>query len=211
MESDANYKLLCQAVEEATPDTLRKLLKTLFRSNESARKDAEPWLLAPSQNAKKRRAADDDLGRSREENQKSQPQPELTCRYRTCETCEVVFDVTENEIDSCQTHPGTSCIFDFEGTSRIAVLQWSTYWLIWSLTNAGGWCTGYVNVDADFFEDDDIITWGTEPPPDDWTTHWYFDELPEGFIYDCCQRRANEEPCVIQKHTPAKKHVAVGA
>lgn len=49
MESDANYKLLCQAVEEATPDTLRKLLKTLFRSNESARKDAEPWLLAPSQ------------------------------------------------------------------------------------------------------------------------------------------------------------------
>jgi len=107
MEDNTNYKLLCQAVEEATPDTLRKLLKATFRSNQSARKDAEPWLLAPSQNTKKRKAADDDLGRSREENQKPQPQPELTCRYRTRETCEVVFDVTDNENDSCQTHPGT--------------------------------------------------------------------------------------------------------
>lgn len=37
----------------------------------------------------------------------------------------------------------------------------------------------------------------------DWKTDWRFEEFPEGFIWDCCDRRQNEDPCIIRRHVAA--------
>lgn len=59
---------------------------------------------------------------------------------------------------------------------------------------------GAVEPDMDFFCDDDSMLYEPISPDHDWEIDWRLTEYPEGFIWQCCQRREDEEPCIIRKH-----------
>ncbi|KAE8326597.1 hypothetical protein BDV39DRAFT_205757 [Aspergillus sergii] len=48
--------------------------------------------------------------------------------------------------------------------------------------------------DGDFFVDDDYYDNG------EYDNGEALEEYPEGYIYECCERRANEEPCTVSRH-----------
>ncbi|KAE8361325.1 hypothetical protein BDV27DRAFT_160838 [Aspergillus caelatus] len=52
----------------------------------------------------------------------------------------------------------------------------------------------YCHPDGEFFVDDDQYDNG------DYDNGEALEEFPEGYIYECCERRANEEPCTVDKH-----------
>ena len=60
-----------------------------------------------------------------------------------------------------------------------------------------------INVDEDFFPDDDDITYDNDPQSRNWKKDWRFKEYPEGFYYRCCEAKSNEPPCIVQRHIPA--------
>ncbi|KAF3000412.1 hypothetical protein E8E14_002966 [Neopestalotiopsis sp. 37M] len=53
-----------------------------------------------------------------------------------------------------------------------------------------------LEIDEEFFPDDDEIAYGNVDPYTDWRRK----DTPEGFIWQCCDRHIKETPCVIQKH-----------
>lgn len=62
------------------------------------------------------------------------------------------------------------------------------------LLKAKCYTTDYCYPDGDFFVDDDQYDNG------DYDKGEMLEEFPEGYIYECCEKRANEEPCTIDKH-----------
>ncbi|KAI0195756.1 hypothetical protein EV127DRAFT_477475 [Xylaria flabelliformis] len=59
-----------------------------------------------------------------------------------------------------------------------------------------------LEIDPDFFPDDDEVYYhkeGIDP-----YTDWRRESCPEGFVWQCCDRTIDEEPCEIQRHIPKK-------
>ena len=59
---------------------------------------------------------------------------------------------------------------------------------------------GSLDVDPDFFSDDDDLQHGDGADYIDWEKDWRFGEFPEGFTWTCCDQRGDEGPCVVSKH-----------
>ncbi|KAK6208282.1 hypothetical protein LQW54_006905 [Pestalotiopsis sp. IQ-011] len=58
-----------------------------------------------------------------------------------------------------------------------------------------------LDVDLDYFPDDDEVQDGAIEPYTDWRRK----ESPKGFIWQCCERNIDEKPCRIQRHFSAAK------
>lgn len=54
-----------------------------------------------------------------------------------------------------------------------------------------------LEVDPDAFPDDDDIQSGEYI---DTEKDWRVKEFPHGFVWDCCEATADEEPCVVGRH-----------
>ncbi|GAW16412.1 hypothetical protein ANO14919_058380 [Xylariales sp. No.14919] len=62
---------------------------------------------------------------------------------------------------------------------------------------------GLLDIDADYFPDDDEIQYGVGGSIDI-ETDWRREQCPEGFVWECCEERLNGKACVIQSHIPKK-------
>lgn len=103
-----NSAELFQAIDKTGLTALRSILKSLCVKSEAFEKAASVHLLLPASAASgKRSRADSDGSTLKPEAKKSRAvEIGLVSRYETCRTCGTEYDVTENDKDACQCHPG---------------------------------------------------------------------------------------------------------
>jgi hypothetical protein len=82
---------LGRAINDASDQRLRVVLKSICAKNDQARKEAESHFLVMAT----------DTEESSDSNKRAVP------RYAVCVNCEKEFDVTTNTEKACRYHPGT--------------------------------------------------------------------------------------------------------
>lgn len=90
-EETLQASVLGRAIDEASNETVRAVLKSTCAKSDEARKEAESRLVAVTTDAKDEPEA------------AKTPVP----RYAVCVNCEKEFDVTTNTKKSCRYHPST--------------------------------------------------------------------------------------------------------
>lgn len=88
--------VLGRAINDASDQTLRAVLKSICAKNDEARKEAESQLLVTATDT------DTDTEESSHNNKRAVP------RYAFCLNCEKEFDVTTNTEKACRYHPSTT-------------------------------------------------------------------------------------------------------
>ncbi|KAJ5158582.1 uncharacterized protein N7500_008233 [Penicillium coprophilum] len=81
--------ILDRAINDASDETLRVVLKSICAKNAEARKEAEIQLLVMAPDSKENSASN----------------KRLVARYASCVNCEKEFDVTTNTEKACRYHP----------------------------------------------------------------------------------------------------------
>ncbi|KAK6083872.1 hypothetical protein SCUP515_01568 [Seiridium cupressi] len=109
----------------------------------------------------KKRKSTGGSGQSNSSSKKQKSDDILISRYEKCSTCKEVFDVTDNCEDSL------------------------------SLPSNLRKPTDILEVDPEYFPDDDDTQAGDIDVDDDWRV----EEFPEGFEWQCCGEPANGKPC----------------
>lgn len=87
--------VLGRAINDASDQTLRAVLKSICAKNDEARKEAESQLLVT--------ATDTDT-----DTEESSHNKRAVPRYAFCVNCEKEFDVTTNTEKACRYHPSTT-------------------------------------------------------------------------------------------------------
>lgn len=109
-------------------------------------------------------------------------------RYQTCTQCKKEFDASNNSNNACKWHPG-------ELVLHLKAI-WSNHHV---LDPAPGCCSDKQLGELEL--DHDSSTW------DDWDESWcpekdtMADEMPEGFLWTCCDEDGLAEGCNTTRHT----------
>jgi hypothetical protein len=85
---------LHDAIDSATADRVRKVLKEICAANPQARELASEALLVPNEGSAKRKR---DKGTTPHQQ-----------RYEVCMQCDEEYDVLDNPVGACEYHPGKS-------------------------------------------------------------------------------------------------------
>lgn len=107
-------------------------------------------------------------------------------RYAYCMNCEKEFDTLENTRKSCSYHPGMHNTTQELCSSCHPYYPSSKYQLII--------CPAFTIPDEEFFVDHYENCHGIIDSAE------MREEFPEGFIYECCDRNGEEEPCTTDWH-----------
>ncbi|KAL8673234.1 MAG: hypothetical protein Q9168_002346 [Polycauliona sp. 1 TL-2023] len=202
--TESNSSVLYVAIDEAQPNRLRDTLRQLCSSSKDIALAAEAILLVPLDKSQHTTTSDangndrqDGLGsdsRSKDGSKDEASTAKATwgsvhglkrvrSRYAMCENCEKEFDVTLNESGDCIYHPGTSIMFR-QSCGRTGEAT--------ALTR----CIGDTEVD----EDATIWNDHNEDVGGEIDSEEKRSEYPEGFIYDCCDKRGDSEGCQRNRH-----------
>ena len=111
----------------------------------------------------------------------------LRPRFTRCENCCEAFDVETNEEESCIWHPGTALFFSHR-----------VFNVLFSTRSVANHSTGKSEVNEVARCWDDYEDWREGCPMDE-----RFDDMPEGFVFDCCGRVGTSEGCKIGTHVEA--------
>ncbi|EAT80976.1 hypothetical protein HBH56_164350 [Parastagonospora nodorum] len=176
--SSIDIQNLYNAIDSATPDRLRTLLKNLITTSPANFESIQGELMlqhgalkrAWSENDNDEDDEDDDDDSSEDsghdnESDNSDGQTDAPAnrqRFEICEQCNEEYDVLHNNKKSCQWHEGEQ----------------------------------EVDWDGDFWADHDERCHGTIDTPEMRKEH------PEGFVWDCCDEPGDAAGCKTSRHRP---------
>ena len=193
------------AIDEALQDRLRDTLKQLCGNSQDIALATEAILLVPLDRSNPKTTSDPNGNYDKKDGVTSDSRSKdgskdgastakaawgslhglkrMRPRYAMCENCEKEFDVTLNESGDCIYHPGTSIIFR-QSCGRTGEAT--------ALTR----CIGDTEVD----EEATIWNDHNEDVGGEIDSEEKRSEYPEGFIYDCCDKRGDSEGCERSRH-----------
>ncbi|GAB1197986.1 hypothetical protein APSETT444_007292 [Aspergillus pseudonomiae] len=175
-QQDEQFELLLEAIGSASRGTLQSILKAVCRSDQSTRDRVSKSLLIT-------------------EDQVRPPSPSSEEDDEECVNSDVEQSEDEQshpkERNSNQQTPGSkrlrqryayceNCEQEFDVTQ-----------------NTSTSCKYHPDScypDGDFFVDDDYYNNG------EYDHGEMLEEYPEGYIYECCDRRGDEEACTVERH-----------
>ncbi|KAE8411594.1 hypothetical protein BDV36DRAFT_301675 [Aspergillus pseudocaelatus] len=169
---DEQFELLLNAIDSASRDTLQAVLKAMCRDDQSTRDRVSKSLLITEDQVPI--IASEDEGSDGEENEESEVENSRP-KERRLNRKSSGSKRLRQRYAYCE-----NCDKEFDVTQNTNI--------------SCKFHLDYCHPDGEFFVDDDQYVNG------DYDNGEALEEFPEGYIYECCERRANEEPCTVDKH-----------
>ncbi|KAF7586147.1 hypothetical protein BBP40_009402 [Aspergillus hancockii] len=197
-------EVLTRAINAVTPEVLKSIIRKMCQECPSFGERLALSLVVTEDKVSRAPNDSDDESPNNGKKQpwtSKRPRP----RYAFCENCEKEFDVTENTSTSCKYHPGRSILILW----RLLLPVLHLFSVLISVAVVTSRCQGanltstdWNTPDYDFFVDHDEACHGVIDSDE------MRKEYPEGFIYECCERNGEQEPCTTdwhREHEPEKK------
>lgn len=170
---------LLQAISGATSATLRQILIEICMKSEICTSHVREAILVPVDLLKGTVNANipaNDIAKKRK-------LETVISRFANCVQCDEDFDILLNQKpgqeQACGRHEGTLAS---QSSAQPALTQHP----------------GELELDHDYFVDDDDVAYGHI----DVDTDWRREEFPEGFVWSCCELRGpDSEPCLRSRHS----------
>ncbi|KAE8130887.1 hypothetical protein BDV38DRAFT_289227 [Aspergillus pseudotamarii] len=173
---DEQFELLLNAIDSASRDTLQAVLKVMCRGDQSTRDRVSKSLLITEDQVPI--IASEDEGSDGEESgneEDAESEENSRSKERRLNQKFSGSKRLRQRYAYCE-----NCDKEFDVTQN---------------TNTScKFHPDYCHPDGEFFVDDDQYDNG------DYDNGEALEEFPEGYIYECCDRRADEEPCTVDKH-----------